>query len=139
MMTFLIYKFNVDINTIISCIQGKEYGKAITAIQLFISNYQQLSIWNDPEVAGIKLEIKILESQINAFDNEKTELEKVLSDFQHRHTLELGEIILEILKSSIDKYHLGVLAEEKEDDFKMLALENKLELESIGFFEKKEP
>lgn len=112
-----IYKFNEDINSIVSFIQGKQYGKAITAIQLFISNYQQLSIWNDPEIAGIKLEIKILESQINAFDNEKIELEKVLSDFQHRHTLELGEIILEILKLRKIKFKNQPREKESEEDF----------------------
>ena len=39
-----------------------------------------------------------MENQINGFDNEKIELEKLLSEFQHRHTIELGEIILDILK-----------------------------------------
>jgi hypothetical protein len=55
-------------------------------------------IWTDPEIAALKFEIKNLENQVNAFDNERIELEKLLSDFQHRHTTELGEIILEILK-----------------------------------------
>lgn len=58
------------------------------------------------EIAGIKLEIKILESQINAFDNEKIELEKVISDFQHRHTIELGEVILEVLRLRKIKYKI---------------------------------
>ncbi|HAT77354.1 MAG TPA: molecular chaperone DnaJ, partial [Flavobacterium sp.] len=63
------------------------------------------------------MEIKILESQINAFDNEKTELEKVLSDFQHRHTLELGEIILEILKLRKIKFKNQHREKESEEDF----------------------
>lgn len=113
----LVYKFNEDINAIVSLIQEKEYGKAISTIQVFISNYQQLSIWNDPEIAGIRLEIKTLESQINAFDNEKIELEKVLSDFQHRHTLELGTLILEILKLRKIKFKNQPREKEAEEDF----------------------
>ena len=112
-----VYKFNEDIKAIVSLIQGKQYGKAISIIQVFISNYQQLSIWNDPEIAGIKLEIKILESQINAFDNEKIELEKVLSDFQHRHTLELGTLILEILQLRKIKFKNQTREKESEEDF----------------------
>jgi negative regulator of replication initiation len=72
--------------------------KIIRYTQIFISKNQQLSIWTDPEIAALKLEIKNLENQINGYDNEKIEIEKLLSEFQHRHTIELGEIILDILK-----------------------------------------
>ena len=112
-----IYQFNEDVRTIISSISNKEFAKAITTIQEFINSYQQITIWNDPEIAGIRLEIKILESQINAFDNEKIELEKVISDFQHRHTIELGEVILEVLRLRKIKYKNHKKEAEAEEDF----------------------
>ena len=111
------YQFNEDVKTIITSISNKEFAKAITTIQEFINSYQQITIWNDPEIAGIKLEIKILESQINAFDNEKIELEKVISDFQHRHTIELGEVILEVLRLRKIKYKNHKKETEAEEDF----------------------
>jgi hypothetical protein len=112
------YNFNEEINSIIEAIGKEEFSAVINKIQFFINSYQQVSIWKDPEVAGLKLEIKILENQLNAFDNEKIELEKVLSDFQHRHTIELGEIILEILKLRKAKYKEHIQkAQETEDDF----------------------
>ena len=92
------YDFNSDLQDIIEDIRKEEFGSAINKIQIFISKNQQLSIWTDPEIAALKLEIKNLENQLNGFDNEKIELEKLLSEFQHRHTIELGEIILDILK-----------------------------------------
>ena len=92
------YDFNSDFDDIIEDIRKEELGSAINKIQIFISKNQQLSIWTDPEIAALKLEIKNLENQLNGFDNEKIELEKLLSEFQHRHTIELGEIILDILK-----------------------------------------
>ena len=112
-----IYQFNEDVKTIITSISNKEFAKAITTIQEFINSYQQITIWNDPEIAGIRLEIKILESQINAFDNEKIELEKVISDFQHRHTIELGEVILEVLRLRKIKYKNHKKEAEAEEDF----------------------
>ena len=111
------YQFNEDVRTIITSISNKEFAKAITTIQEFINSYQQITIWNDPEIAGIRLEIKILESQINAFDNEKIELEKVISDFQHRHTIELGEVILEVLRLRKIKYKNHKKETEAEEDF----------------------
>lgn len=92
------YDFNSDIEAIIQLINSEDFGKAINKIEAFITKNGQLSIWTDPEISALKLEIKNLENQINAFDNERIELEKVLADFQHRHSIELGEIILEILK-----------------------------------------
>lgn len=92
------YDFNADLDAIIDDVTKEEFASAIAKIQNFISKNQQLSIWTDPEIAALKLEIKNLENQLNAFDNEKTELEKIISEFQHRHILELSEIILEILR-----------------------------------------
>lgn len=92
------YDFNSDLQEIIDDIREEEFASAINKIQNFISKNQQLSIWTDLEIAALKLEIKNLENQLNGYDNEKIELEKLLSEFQHRHTIELGEIILDILK-----------------------------------------
>lgn len=92
------YDFNADLGEIIDDVTKEEFASAIAKIQNFISKNQQLSIWTDPEIAALKLEIKNLENQVNAFDNEKTELIKIISEFHHRHALELGEIILEILR-----------------------------------------
>ncbi|MBT0550847.1 phospholipase D-like domain-containing protein [Riemerella anatipestifer] len=92
------YDFNCDLQEIIDDVRNEEFASAINKIQNFISKNHQLSIWTDPKIAALKLEIKNLENQLNGYDNEKIELEKLLSEFQHRHTIELGEIILDILK-----------------------------------------
>jgi len=92
------FSSNSDLSEIIEYIRKKEYVISIQKIQSFILSYQVLAVWNDPEIAALKLEIKNLENIINAFDNEKIELEKIVSDFQHRHTIELGETIIEILR-----------------------------------------
>ena len=92
------YDFNSDLQDIILDVREEEFASAISKIQSFISKNQQLSIWTDPEIAALKLEIKNLENQLVGFDNIRIELEKLLSEFHHRHAIELGEIILDILK-----------------------------------------
>ncbi len=91
------YDFNSFLQEIIEDVRNEKFASAINKIQNFISKNQQLSLWTDPEIAALKLEIKNLENQLNGFDNEKIELDKILSEFQHRHTIELGDIILNIL------------------------------------------
>jgi hypothetical protein len=98
------YDFNADLLNIINDIQKEEFASAITKIQNFINQNQQLAIWDDPEIAALRFEVKILENQLNGYENEKIELEKLLSDFHHRHSIELGDIILEILKLRKLKY-----------------------------------
>ncbi len=127
------YQFNNDIESIITAINRKEYTNAISLIQKFVTTYQQLAVWNDPEIAGIRLEIKLLESQINAFDNEKIELEKVLSDFQHRHTLELGTLILEVLKLRKIKYKNHEKEAEAKADYDNYSEQFETEKEKIQF------
>ena len=138
------YIFNSDIDEIINLIQREDFGDAIHKIESFINKNQQLSIWSDPEIAALKLEIKNIENQINAFDNEKIELEKILADFQHQHSIELGEIILEILKLQRIKFkddkekfeeakrdeeeYQGQFDAEKEKDIQDLNEEQKKEL-----------
>lgn len=92
------FEFHSGLNEIIEFINNEEFTSAITKIQEFILQHNQLLIWINPEIAALKLEIKNLENQVNAFDNEKMEVEKLLSDFHYKHTRELGDIILEILK-----------------------------------------
>lgn len=92
------YDFNSDLKEIIDDLTNEEFATAISKIQNFIYKNQLLSIWIDPEIAALKLEIKNLENQINGYDNERIELEKTLFEFQYRHTVELNEIILNILK-----------------------------------------
>ena len=57
-----------------------------------------------PDVSVLKQELKILENKLHAIDNEKIELEKLLSDFQYRHSGELGDILLEILRLRLILY-----------------------------------
>lgn len=97
------FDVNTNVNKIISLVKKQLFGQAIEEIQKFISHYNQLIVWDDPEINALQLELKLLENQINAFENEKIELEKVLSDFQHQHTKELGELILAILKIRKEK------------------------------------
>mgnify|MGYP001033859228 CR=1 FL=1 len=49
-------------------------------------------------VLELNQELKLLENKLHEIDNEKMEIEKLLSDFQYRHSTELGSLLLEILR-----------------------------------------
>lgn len=76
----------------------KGFSIILAKIQEFLIPKQGILAGAGTEVAGLKKELKILETLLYSVDNEKVELEKILSDFQYRHSYELGSILLEILR-----------------------------------------
>ncbi len=91
------YQFQKDLAHIIECLQKHEFSQAINLIDKFISKHHQVTIYQDVDLMALKLQIRHLEHQITAYDNEKTELERLLNEFHHRHTLELGWYISRLL------------------------------------------
>lgn len=91
------YVFQQDIADITQALQQHSFETAITLIDQFIKNHHALVIYNDIDVSALKLEIRQLEHQLNAYDNEKIELEQLRSEFHHRHTKELGSYIQRLL------------------------------------------
>lgn len=93
-----VYAFRQDIAAITQALQQHSFETAITLIDLFIKNHHALVIYNDIDISALKLEIRQLEHQLNAYDNEKIELEQLCSEFYHRHTQELGSYIKRLLE-----------------------------------------
>jgi hypothetical protein len=76
----------------------KVFVSIILKIKRIFSSTQLSIINSEQEINALKLELKTLENQLYSLDNEKIELEKLLSDFQNRYTNELGDLLLEILR-----------------------------------------
>jgi len=113
------YKHDKSVLTLWNSIISNDFITALNEIEEFSKQHQAVAIFNDPEIFTLRLEVRILENKLNAFDNEKIELEKTLSDFHHAHTIELGHIILEILKLRKLKFaHDKDKSKEAENDFK---------------------
>lgn len=89
---------NGDTEIIISLIERQQYSKAIIQIDHFIKNYNQLKQFIDPEIEALRFEAKTLERQINELNNEKSELDKLIHEFNVRHNQELGQLIIKILQ-----------------------------------------
>ncbi|MGA3014482.1 MAG: phospholipase D-like domain-containing protein [Bacteroidales bacterium] len=92
-----------NLTSIIKKTERKNYGEAVRLINEFTTRFRQLTIYIDSEIAALKLESRSLELQINALDDEKTEIEKLLHSFEIRHNQELGDIIVKILRIRKEK------------------------------------
>lgn len=83
---------------IIGLISKKQYEEVVEIINDYNSKHSQINLWIDEEVQSLKYELKELEYKYENLDSELIELHKYISDFEHRHSVELGELILKILE-----------------------------------------
>lgn len=86
-----------DIANIYGAIKSLQFSQAISLIDEFIKKYHSVAVYQDVDIMALKLEIRLLEHEINLYDSEKAELEKLLADFNHQHSMNLGDLISEIL------------------------------------------
>jgi hypothetical protein len=106
-----------EINHIVTLLQDCFYDDAIISIDNFLNKHRQLSIYINPKVAGLKLKAKALAKALNDLTDEKAELEKLIHDFNVRHSKELGALIVEILKHRKEKLKGTAQEEEAKKDY----------------------
>lgn len=106
-----------DLDNIITHLKQKAYSKAVIAIEEFVNQNHRLTIYLDPEINGLKLEIKSLEIEINNLSNEKADIEKLIHEFGTRHNKELGELIIKILQYRKENAKGTPQQQEAEEDY----------------------
>ena len=97
------FSLNGELQNIANLLEQKFYSEAMISLETFINKHHQLSFYLDPEIDALKLEAKSLETQINILSNQKADLEKLVHKFGVRHSKELGELIIKILKYRKEK------------------------------------
>ena len=110
-------KINDEVEEIIALINQQFYGKAAKLIESFIHKYSQVDSYIDPEIEALRFEAKALERQIQKVSNEKSELDKLIHEFNVRHNQELGELILKILQYQKEQSIDTPQFEEAEKDY----------------------
>lgn len=136
------YQFQQEIAQIIEALSNNYFSQAIRLIEIFMKQNRQIIIYGEIDMSALKLEIRHLEHQLNAYDDEKTELEKTLALFQHRHTKELGKYIsrllhLRKLKFIWDDEKFSEAEQDEREYHQQLEEENEKEIQQLNGEEQK--
>lgn len=83
---------------ILDKLREKKYEEALRFVEEYIRNESDIMIFEDPDVFGLRLELKSMTIQLNALENELIESELLVYQFAVRHAKELGAYIIEILE-----------------------------------------
>ncbi|MCK9338323.1 MAG: hypothetical protein M0P43_10865 [Arcobacteraceae bacterium] len=90
-------EINDDVKNILHRLQNSEYSLALKIIEVYLSKYSGLILYEDKEIAGFKLELKSLESTLQTLIEQKTECLNDIEEFNREYSLRLGSIIREVL------------------------------------------
>jgi DnaJ-domain-containing protein 1 len=83
---------------IVELIQSQQYKDVIQLIGQYKNDNSGLTVFEDPQIQGLKLELKVLENRANELSDEKIEYERQINNFNSEYMQRLGELIEEILK-----------------------------------------
>jgi hypothetical protein len=127
--------------SILAMVEAEEYEEAISAIQAFITSRKQVAVYRDMELVELKLELKALEIQVSAMEDEKAEIERLLHAFQFRHSSLLGPTIRRILQIKAERLSKEAAEdstkqaeyEEAQQDYDQFEEDDKLSLEKQVF------
>ena len=87
-----------DLEQIVSLLRRGQYAEAISRMDAFGKQHTTLTAYVDAELSALKIEIRILELQVQALESEKADIEKTLHEFSVQHSLRLGDLILKLLE-----------------------------------------
>lgn len=88
---------DADVQNILLKLSNSDYGNAVVDIETYIARYSGLVVYEDKELAGLKLELKVLEAKLQNLSEEKNEYLNEINEFNILYNLRLGEIIRNIL------------------------------------------
>jgi hypothetical protein len=86
-----------DLQNIVTSIETQKYGEASRLIAEFLEKHKALTIYVDSEIFGLRLEIKSLQLQISSLQDEKTDIEKIIHNFEQQYSLQVGHLLLQLL------------------------------------------
>ena len=85
------------VSEIIKYLDKNRFHNSIKLIESYLEEGNSVVVFRDNEVFALKLEMQSLDLQLVALENERIDIEKVVQEFNVRHTVELGDLILKVL------------------------------------------
>ena len=100
MQTFKIASLNADrdVEEILSLLGENNFSGALAGIDDYLVRYSGLTLYQDQELSGLKMELKALENKLQLLSEEKNEYLNEIHDFNIQYNLHLGEVIRTILE-----------------------------------------
>lgn len=97
-------KLSLDeqVQHILALIRAQQFQDVIQLIEQYKHDSSGLTVYEDPQIQGLKLELKLLENRLNELTDTQADLEREINEFNSEYFRRLGGLIEEILKRRAD-------------------------------------
>ncbi len=102
-----------EVREILKKLGRDDYGAAMVDIKNYIAQHVGVEVYEDKEIAGLKLELKILEKHFQELISIRNEYIKDVEEFNILYQLKLGRIISKILKIEKQMLQEQIMENEK--------------------------
>jgi chromosome segregation ATPase len=96
---------DAEVSNILLSIKNNDYENVVPAIENYIAKYTGVVMYDDKELQGLRLELKIIERKLQELSQEKNEYLNNINDFNIQYNLHLGDLIEEILNVKQEILH----------------------------------
>ena len=90
-------ELNSEIEGILDRLEANDFGDVAVLIKDYLFRYRGMVEYKDPEIEGLKLELKKLEEKLQSLSQEKNEYDNDVDEFNRVYGLRLGALIQTIL------------------------------------------
>lgn len=97
------YSLTSEVLIIVETISISDYQAASTGIREYLKRIKSITVFTDEDIERLQWEIKYLETEITALENERANILKIIADFIHSYTLAFGDILSKILRLKVEK------------------------------------
>jgi len=87
-----------DVQEILEMIEACRYENVLDSIGSYIHRFRGVSIYTDPQIQGLKVELSLLEKELNRLSQTKNEYLAQINAFTSDYYRHLGAILEEILR-----------------------------------------
>lgn len=93
---------------LVAALDGGEFKTALEMIDDYLHRAAALVVADEADVHRLRFELLVLEVRLESLSDEKAELERRLIAFNHRHDVEIGDLIKRVLRVRAEFARLAV-------------------------------
>ncbi|CAA6798888.1 MAG: Unknown protein [uncultured Sulfurovum sp.] len=87
-----------DVQEILKMIEDKRYEHVISSITTYVHRFSGVTVYEDPQIQGLRVELSILEKELNSLSESQNEYLAEINAFTSDYYRHLGAVIEEILR-----------------------------------------
>ncbi|MSR16737.1 MAG: hypothetical protein EXR89_02935 [Methylococcaceae bacterium] len=106
-----------QVQHILALIHAQQFQDVIQLIEQYKHDNTGLTVYEDPQIQGLKLELKLLENRLIELTDTQADLEREINEFNGEYFRRLGGLIEEILKRRAELCRDKTEKEQAEHDY----------------------